>query len=205
MMRLRIARRRDPGKKPASGSVVVSELMGPQRHPQSMSVMFGGSTAAIVIGLPLDTTAGQHAGWRTAFWMISVGALAMAARDGTGAVARGRPLILVFGFGMTAGNAISSRFAARAPIPCIVIFLAGLVGALISGAAGADSKPVAMLDLFLLSLFGFAAATALQTRILDQAHGALTLAARLNMFAVVSGRLGRPAPSWCPACARTAA
>ncbi|MEU5880384.1 Cmx/CmrA family chloramphenicol efflux MFS transporter [Spirillospora sp. NPDC047279] len=57
---------------------------------RAMSVIAGGITVAMVVGLPLGTVIGQHLGWRAAFWAVSVlSAIAMAGVAAT--IPGGRP------------------------------------------------------------------------------------------------------------------
>lgn len=53
------------------GSVVAASLVPPQRQAGAVAAMFMGLTIANVIGVPLATWAGEHLGWRAAFWGIS--------------------------------------------------------------------------------------------------------------------------------------
>jgi MFS transporter, DHA1 family, inner membrane transport protein len=63
-----------------AGAVVAAELAGPSRRARGMPIMFAGFTASLVAGVPLETLAGQHCGWRVAFWLIcGVAALSLAA------------------------------------------------------------------------------------------------------------------------------
>ncbi len=62
------------------GSVVATGLVPPQRRASAIAVMFTGLTVANILGVPFGTWIGQHAGWRTTFWAVSlVGVLALAA------------------------------------------------------------------------------------------------------------------------------
>jgi DHA1 family inner membrane transport protein len=53
------------------GSVVAASLVPPQRQAGAVAAMFMGLTIANVVGVPLATWAGEHLGWRAAFWGIS--------------------------------------------------------------------------------------------------------------------------------------
>jgi DHA1 family chloramphenicol resistance protein-like MFS transporter len=46
-------------------------LVPPDRRGRAMSVIAGGLTVATVIGLPLGTVLGQHAGWRATFLAVA--------------------------------------------------------------------------------------------------------------------------------------
>lgn len=54
------------------GAVLAADLVPPHRRASAIAVMFGGLTAANVIGVPFGTVVGQHFGWRSAFWVVSV-------------------------------------------------------------------------------------------------------------------------------------
>ena len=61
------------------GAVLAGDLVHPSRRASAVAVMFGGLTAANVLGVPFGTVVGQHLGWRAAFWLVAaVGLLAMA-------------------------------------------------------------------------------------------------------------------------------
>jgi DHA1 family inner membrane transport protein len=61
------------------GSVVAASLVAPQRRASAIALMFTGLTAANVIGVPFGTLLGQHFGWRSTFWVVTVlGAIAFA-------------------------------------------------------------------------------------------------------------------------------
>ena len=62
------------------GSVVAASLVSPQRRAGAVAAMFMGLTIANVVGVPLATWAGEHLGWRAAFWGIAgLGLATMAA------------------------------------------------------------------------------------------------------------------------------
>jgi len=62
------------------GSVVAASLVPPQRRAGAVAAMFMGLTIANVVGVPLATWAGEHLGWRAAFWGIAgLGVAIMAA------------------------------------------------------------------------------------------------------------------------------
>jgi MFS transporter, DHA1 family, inner membrane transport protein len=54
------------------GAVVAADIVAPKRRAGAISLMFGGLTAANVFGVPLGTLLGQHLGWRSTFWAITV-------------------------------------------------------------------------------------------------------------------------------------
>lgn len=53
------------------GSIVAASLVPPERRAGAVAAMFMGLTIANVVGVPLATWAGEHMGWRAAFWGIS--------------------------------------------------------------------------------------------------------------------------------------
>lgn len=62
------------------GSIVAASLVPPQRRASAVAAMFMGLTIANVVGVPLATWAGDHLGWRAAFWGIAaLGVVTMAA------------------------------------------------------------------------------------------------------------------------------
>lgn len=54
------------------GSVVAADMVAPERRASAIALMFGGLTAANVLGVPLGTLLGQQLGWRSTFWAITV-------------------------------------------------------------------------------------------------------------------------------------
>ncbi|TNE45934.1 MAG: MFS transporter, partial [Sphingomonadales bacterium] len=62
------------------GSIVAAGLVPPHRRAGAVAAMFMGLTIANVVGVPLATWAGEHLGWRAAFWGIAaLGGATMAA------------------------------------------------------------------------------------------------------------------------------
>ncbi|GAA2657116.1 MFS transporter [Streptomyces lunalinharesii] len=53
------------------GSVVAAELVAPEKKAGAISMMFTGLTVANVVGVPLGTFVGQHAGWRVTFLIVA--------------------------------------------------------------------------------------------------------------------------------------
>jgi DHA1 family inner membrane transport protein len=53
-------------------SVAASKLVAPQKRSSAMAVVFAGLTTANVVGVPLTTLIGQHAGWRICFVLVGV-------------------------------------------------------------------------------------------------------------------------------------
>ncbi|GAA3045551.1 MFS transporter [Actinokineospora globicatena] len=54
------------------GAVVASEMVAANKRGSAVALMFGGLTAANVLGVPLGTFLGQQLGWRSTFWAITV-------------------------------------------------------------------------------------------------------------------------------------
>jgi MFS transporter, DHA1 family, inner membrane transport protein len=54
------------------GAVVAADMVGPNRRAGAIALMFGGLTAANVLGVPLGTFLGQQLGWRSTFWAITI-------------------------------------------------------------------------------------------------------------------------------------
>jgi DHA1 family inner membrane transport protein len=54
------------------GSIVAAGLVEPNRRAGAVAAMFTGLSIANIIGVPFCTWLGQHFGWRSAFWAITV-------------------------------------------------------------------------------------------------------------------------------------
>lgn len=54
------------------GAVVAADMVAANRRAGAIAVMFTGLTVANVLGVPLGTLLGQHYGWRSTFWVITV-------------------------------------------------------------------------------------------------------------------------------------
>ncbi|MFE0801594.1 MFS transporter [Streptomyces sp. NPDC058812] len=54
------------------GAVVASDMVAENKKGSAIALMFGGLTAANVLGVPLGTFLGQQFGWRSTFWAITV-------------------------------------------------------------------------------------------------------------------------------------
>ncbi|WIB62393.1 MFS transporter [Curtobacterium sp. MCBD17_040] len=52
-------------------SLVAAEIMGPGSRGKGVSMVLGGLTIANVVGVPLVTFIGQHAGWRAAYLIVA--------------------------------------------------------------------------------------------------------------------------------------
>ncbi|MEV4432033.1 MFS transporter [Streptomyces sp. NPDC049585] len=60
------------------GAIVAAGLVAPQKKAGAIAMMFTGLTVATVAGVPLGTLLGQHAGWRTTFFVVAgLGVLAV--------------------------------------------------------------------------------------------------------------------------------
>ncbi|MBP2403984.1 MFS transporter [Streptomyces syringium] len=61
------------------GSIVAAGLVAPEKKAGAIAMMFTGLTAATVVGVPMSTLIGQHAGWRVTFFVIAgLGVLGLA-------------------------------------------------------------------------------------------------------------------------------
>jgi DHA1 family inner membrane transport protein len=247
------------------GSVVAAELVPPRRKAAAIATMFTGLTVANVVGVPLGTFVGQHAGWRTTFAVVSglgvLGLLGVArlvpdlprpegvrlrdelaafrnvqvvlamvmtvlgfggvfaaityiapmATDVTGyADSSVTWLLVLFGLGMVAGNLAGGRFADRRLMPVLCTALGALAAVLALFTLTAHDKAAAAVTVLLIGALGFATVPPLQKRVLDQAHGAPTLASAVNIGAfnlgnalsawlgglVISAGYGYTAPNW---------
>jgi MFS transporter, DHA1 family, chloramphenicol resistance protein len=52
-------------------AVTVVALVPSGSRARAMSVVTGGLTIALIVGLPIGTVLGQHLGWRAAFWTVA--------------------------------------------------------------------------------------------------------------------------------------
>ncbi|MBS2551701.1 MFS transporter [Catenulispora sp. NL8] len=119
-------------------------------------------------------------------------------------------LLVLFGLGMFLGNLIGGRYADRRLMPMLYTALGGLAVVLLVFTATAHNKILAAITILLIGALGFATVPPLQKRVLDQAHGAPTLASAVNIGAfnlgnaisawlggvVISAGLGYTAPNW---------
>lgn len=119
-------------------------------------------------------------------------------------------LLVLFGLGMVGGNLVGGRFADRALMPMLYVSLGGLAVVLVLFTLTAHNKALAAVTIALIGALGFATVPPLQKRILDQAHGAPTLASAVNIGAfnlgnalsawlgglVIAAGLGYTAPNW---------
>ncbi|MFE2175927.1 MFS transporter [Kitasatospora sp. NPDC059462] len=162
------------------------------RNPQVLLAMamtvlgFGGVFAAITYIAPMMT---QVAGY-------SDGAVTW--------------LLVLFGVGMFLGNLLGGKFADRKLMPMLYASLGGLAVVLALFTLTAHNKILAAVSVLLVGGLGFATVPPLQKRVLDQAHGAPTLASAVNIGAfnlgnalaawlggqVIAAGLGYSAPNW---------
>ncbi|GIF68570.1 MFS transporter [Asanoa ishikariensis] len=119
-------------------------------------------------------------------------------------------LLVLFGLGMVGGNLIGGRFADRALMRMLYVSLGGLAVVLGLFTFTAHDKVAAAVTIVLIGALGFATVPPLQKRVLDQAHGAPTLASAVNIGAfnlgnalaawlgglVITAGLGYTAPNW---------
>ncbi|MEV8066759.1 MFS transporter [Streptomyces sp. NPDC085995] len=119
-------------------------------------------------------------------------------------------LLVLFGLGMVGGNLVGGRFADRALMPMLYVSLSALAVVLALFTLTAHNKAAAAVTIVLIGALGFATVPPLQKRVLDQAHGAPTLASALNIGAfnlgnalsawlgglVIAAGFGYTAPNW---------
>jgi len=119
-------------------------------------------------------------------------------------------LLALFGIGMTVGNLVGGRLADRALMPSMYAALATLGLLLAAFVFTAHNELTAAVTLFLIGAAGMACVPIIQTRIMDVARGAPTLAAAANHSAfnlanaagaflgglVITAGFGWTAPSW---------
>jgi DHA1 family inner membrane transport protein len=92
--------------------------------------------------------------------------------------------LMVFGLGMVVGNLVGGRMADISVIKGLYASITALGIVLALFVVAAHNPWTAMLGLFLIGASGSAIAPALQTRLMDVAHDAQTLAAALNHSAL---------------------
>jgi DHA1 family inner membrane transport protein len=128
-------------------------------------------------------------------------------------------LLVLFGLGMVVGNLVGGKYADRALMPMLYAALGALAIVLGLFTVTAHAKVLAAVTIALVGALGFATVPPLQKRVLDQAHGAPTLASAVNIGAfnlgnalaawlgglVIDAGLGYTAPNWVGAFLATAA
>ncbi len=92
-------------------------------------------------------------------------------------------LVLLFGLGLVAGNLVGARLADRALMPAIIGTIGALAVALALFTVTVHSPIPAAITLFLVGAAAFATAPGLQTRVIDAAGSAGTMAAAANIGA----------------------
>jgi len=117
-----------------AGAVVAGSLVDRARSNSAMAVMFAGLTVANIVGVPLTTVLGQHAGWRVVYAIVGlIAALAVVAvmiavpADAAPVAERaslrgelrafGKPEVwLVLGIAMLGGGGLFATFSYVAPM-----------------------------------------------------------------------------------------
>ncbi|RAJ43030.1 DHA1 family inner membrane transport protein [Kitasatospora sp. SolWspMP-SS2h] len=119
-------------------------------------------------------------------------------------------LLALLGVGMFLGNLLGGRFADRRLMPMLFTTLGALTVVLALFTVTAHHRVTAAVTLLLIGALGFATVPPLQKRVLDQAHGAPTLASAVNIGAfnlgnalaawlggaVITAGFGYTAPNW---------
>ena len=91
--------------------------------------------------------------------------------------------LVVYGIGLTIGNALGGRFADKALTPTLVVVLAALTGLLLLFALTMHSVIPAIATVFAWGVATFALVPALQARVMQVAHDAPNLASSINIGA----------------------
>lgn len=101
--------------------------------------------------------------------------------------------LMVFGLGMVVGNLVGGRLADTSVVRALYLSLGALGLVLLIFVAAAHNPFTALLVLFAIGAAGSAVGPALQTRLMDVAQDAQTLAAALNHSAL---NIGNAAGAW---------
>jgi MFS transporter, DHA1 family, inner membrane transport protein len=101
--------------------------------------------------------------------------------------------LMVFGVGMVVGNLVGGRMADKSVIRGLYVSIGALGAVLALFVLAAHNPWTALVVLFCIGAAGSAVAPALQTRLMDVAHGAQTLAAALNHSAL---NIGNATGAW---------
>jgi len=101
--------------------------------------------------------------------------------------------LMVFGLGMFFGNLVGGRLADRSVVRALYLSMGALCAMLTLFVAASHNPWTALLALFGIGLTGSAVGPALQTRLMDVAHDAQTLAAALNHSAL---NIGNATGAW---------
>ena len=101
--------------------------------------------------------------------------------------------LMIFGIGMVVGNLVGGRMADKSVVRGLYVSI-GALGTVLAIFVLASHNPwTALVVLFGIGAAGSAVAPALQTRLMDVAHGAQTLAAALNHSAL---NIGNATGAW---------
>ncbi|GAB2912663.1 MFS transporter [Rhodococcus aerolatus] len=227
-------------------ALTATTLVAPHRRASAVATVMLGLSVANVVGVPVATVVGQHAGWRAAYLLVAglaaltvVALLAWVPASGPsrsggvvaelGALRRPQvllalavgvvgfggmfalytyispvltrvsglpesavPLVLaLFGLGMVVGNLAGGRIADRALLPGLVGLMVCLAVTLAAFTLVAGNPVAAVVTVVLVAVSGAALVPGLQTRLMDTAGDAQTLAAALNHSALnVANALG---------------
>lgn len=101
--------------------------------------------------------------------------------------------LMVFGIGMFVGNLVGGRLADQSVVRALYLSMGALCFTLTVFVAASHNVWTALLVLFGIGLTGSAVGPALQTRLMDVAHDAQTLAAALNHSAL---NIGNATGAW---------
>ena len=101
--------------------------------------------------------------------------------------------LMVFGLGMVVGNIVGGRLADRSVIRALYLSMGALSAVLAVFVFASHNPWTALPVLFGIGAAGSAVAPALQTRLMDVAHDAQTLAAALNHSAL---NIGNATGAW---------
>lgn len=101
--------------------------------------------------------------------------------------------LMVFGLGMFFGNLVGGRLADRSVIRALYLSMGSLCAVLAVFVVASHNVWTALVVLFGIGLTGSAVGPALQTRLMDVAHDAQTLAAALNHSAL---NIGNATGAW---------
>jgi DHA1 family inner membrane transport protein len=92
-------------------------------------------------------------------------------------------LLILFGIGLTGGNLLGGRLADRALMPTLYGTITAATAALVVFTFAAHHQVSAAIMVFVLGAAGFAMVPVLQTRVMDVAEGAPSLASSVNAAA----------------------
>jgi DHA1 family inner membrane transport protein len=101
--------------------------------------------------------------------------------------------LMVFGAGMVVGNLVGGKLADQSVIRALYVSMGALAIVLAVFVLASHNPWTALLVLFGIGAAGSAVAPALQTRLMDVAHDAQTLAAALNHSAL---NIGNATGAW---------